>query len=261
MNLLYILKPIVILLQKIEKLSSLGVRLTKLTGKSRFNIHPKNLIKTRKKFWFDKYILKNGNLLDIGCGVGSKSIHCSKKLDKVYGFDFNEKHIEICKSLATKNKVKNVSFFVWNAEKRLPFEDGFFSTILNLNVLEHINNRNNLLEESYRLLKEGGLLILTLPNKNTFWKKIQKRLDLFYYSDSDHKIEYSKQEIISILKNHNFEIKNISLVTYDSPFKGIIDIIGGISIKIYQFLSDWRNNVVRKYPNDSIGFKIIAKKK
>ena len=51
------MKIILLLLKKSELLSSISVKLVKLTGKSKNPIHPKHLLK-KNNVWFKKYLKK-----------------------------------------------------------------------------------------------------------------------------------------------------------------------------------------------------------
>jgi SAM-dependent methyltransferase len=54
---------------------------------------------------------------------------------------------------------------VWDLEKTpYPFDDSSFPEIECLDVIEHLPNIPNTLEEFYRILKPGGLLKITTPH-------------------------------------------------------------------------------------------------
>ena len=46
---------------------------------------------------------------------------------------------------------------------KTPLKDNYADTVLSTQVLEHVQNPQQLLRESYRILKPGGYLILTTP--------------------------------------------------------------------------------------------------
>ena len=70
----------------------------------------------------------------------------------------------------------------------LPFADSFFSSVSLLDVLEHIADQRGLLAEIWRVLRPGGLLVVTVPRKHLFsfldtgnWKFVFPRLHRSYY--------------------------------------------------------------------------------
>ena len=48
-------------------------------------------------------------------------------------------------------------------EKKLPLESNKYNHVLAINTIEHIYNYDNLITESYRILKPKGLFVLTVP--------------------------------------------------------------------------------------------------
>ena len=146
-----------------------------------------------------------------------------------------------------------------DVNKKLPFKANFFDKVVVSDVLEHLDNRNLAINEVVRVLKNRGLLFLVTDNPNTSWKKLQKRHGLFYYADLDHKYEYPKEKILGILKSKKFSVLACKISTYDTPFKGVIDLIGGISLSLYKKLRNWRMKMAIKHPEDTTGFMIVAK--
>jgi 2-polyprenyl-3-methyl-5-hydroxy-6-metoxy-1,4-benzoquinol methylase len=102
---------------------------------------------------------KGKKFLDIGCGLGFFSSRAGKLGAKVYGIDIGGNLVKISKSRYPKGK-----FSVASAE-RLPFKDDSFDMILCTEVIEHVNNQKKVINEIFRVLKQGGHLIITTPNR------------------------------------------------------------------------------------------------
>lgn len=101
--------------------------------------------------------LRQGRILDIGCGAYPYF------LTHTY---FNEKF-----AIENSNKSEGVSGINWfsldlNKTPKLPFDDGHFSVITLLAVIEHLNPTSlvELLNECHRTLQPGSLLIMTTPS-------------------------------------------------------------------------------------------------
>jgi len=246
-------------LKESKKLSALSCRFVQLTGKSKYLIHPKHLVKDKQQ-WYLKEINHNDFVLDLGCGNGQQTIKVAKKCKKVIGLDYNYQQLHIARKIAEDQDVKNVEFRQSNLEAKLKFKSNFFDKIFCLDVLEHIYNRKLLLNEIKRLLKKNGILFISVPNKNTSWKKIQKKAGLNYYADPDHKIEYSLKQIKLILIKAGFLILSIEPIVYDTPWVGFIDLIGGFSLPSYKKLMIWKKTKLAKSLKESTGFRIKAKK-
>jgi len=251
--------PIIWLIKKSRGLSAIAMRLTQLTGKSKYKIHPKHLIKIEPP-WYLADINQQDVVLDIGCHNGQHTLKTAVKCKKIIGLDYDQKQLFIAKNSAGDKNITNVIFQQFNLEKKLQFKDQSFDKILCLDVLEHIIKRNQLLAEIRRLLKPRGLAFIAIPNVNTSWKQLQKKVGLNYYSDPDHKIEYTGEEIKKTLQQAGFKIISLKPTTFDSPWIGFIDILGGLSLRLYSKIALLKKSRVEKNINESTGFRIIIKK-
>lgn len=256
LNLLF---PIVWFLKKSKQLSALSCRLAQWTGKSKYKIHPKHLIKTEEPNYI-RIIRGSDIVLDLGCGNGLHSIKFTEYCKKIICIDYNKEQLNIGKNISRDQKIRNIYFYTINLESHLSFKTNYFDKILCLDVLEHLNNREQMLCEIYRILKPNGIVFLTVPNKNTSWKKIQRLAGINSFSDPDHKIEYSMPEIKSILTKVGFQIKKIDPIVLDTPWVGFIDLIGGFSLTLYSNLILWKKNKVKNNIIESIGFNLVLKK-
>jgi SAM-dependent methyltransferase len=101
--------------------------------------------------------LRKGRILDIGCGSYPYF------LSHVY---FQQKFaIDQLAPATVPNNIQWTTLDL-NREPSLPFEDGFFSVITMLAVVEHLNPASlvKLFSEAYRTLEPGGVLIITTPS-------------------------------------------------------------------------------------------------
>jgi len=114
-----------------------------------------------KRWEFDeaKKHIKSGILLEIGCGRGDflNSLRDIHNL-KLKGIEHNVNAINYCKS-----RQLDVGFF-----KLEELKSNSFDYITSFQVLEHINDVRSFFENSYRLLKPGGKLIIGIPNTKSF---------------------------------------------------------------------------------------------
>ncbi len=99
-------------------------------------------------------------LLDAGCGTGWFSKAAVQKGVQVTSMDIGPKLLEQVKK---KCKSKRVVGSVM----KMPFKERTFDVVISSEVIEHVTHPNKALKEFYRVLKPGGILILTTPNR--FW--------------------------------------------------------------------------------------------
>ncbi|MEI0549395.1 methyltransferase domain-containing protein [Brachyspira intermedia] len=104
--------------------------------------------------------LKNidyNKLLDIGAGTGYLiNMLKDKEMAEFYGLDLSEEMIRIAKS---KN-IENAQFILGSANK-LPFDDDAFDIVTCIQSFHHYPYPNEAMREAYRVLKKGGLYILS----------------------------------------------------------------------------------------------------
>lgn len=254
------MKLLIWLLKKSELLSALSLRLVYLTGKSKVPIHPKHIIRRESQVWYRKLLKKDMVVADIGCGSGQHMNSISKYVKKIIGLDYDDISLNIARKDAKNNSIKNAEFIKIDLEKKIPLKDKLIDLAILFDVLEHIVNRQKFLKEVFRVLKNEGVAIVVIPNNNTSWKRLQRKYGIFSYSDPDHKIEYTKKSIAKELTKARFKIKKITPVSFDTPWVGFIDLVGGISLTLYKKLSRWKQKMLKLHPEDCSGFQIVAVK-
>lgn len=107
--------------------------------------------------------LRNRNILDLGSGRGSFLIQCAKNGASAEGLELNKEYIE--KSLF-KAKEEGVSIKVLQGVgESLPFVDGLFDFVNLCEVIEHVNSPTKVMKEVFRVLKSGGMVYISVPNR------------------------------------------------------------------------------------------------
>ena len=174
------------------KAKRLAIRLTRWTGKSREYVHPKHLLgDTPEHYWYLEHLAPGATLLDVGCGNGMHTLKAARRCADVAGVDADLASLGVGLRTAQRLGMTNVAFVAANVEEGLPIAPARFDMVLCLDLLEHVHKRDLVLTEIRRVLKPAGVLLLAVPNRATAWKRRLERADLPFYSDPDHKIEYT----------------------------------------------------------------------
>jgi ubiquinone/menaquinone biosynthesis C-methylase UbiE len=108
---------------------------------------------------------KYRQVLDIGCGVGHWDQILSDYLPrdaKITGIDMEPAWIE-CAMDRTKDQRDRFHYEVSLADT-IPFPDHSFDLVTCQTVLIHVPNMQKVLDEMFRVLKPGGLMIVVEPN-------------------------------------------------------------------------------------------------
>lgn len=93
-----------------------------------------------------------------GCGFGEDAIRIATLGAEVYASDLSPDSIAIARARATREGVPGIRFEVGPIE-RMPYPDGFFDSVLLINIMHHVEV-GQAVAELARVLKPGGLVLV-----------------------------------------------------------------------------------------------------
>jgi SAM-dependent methyltransferase len=170
------------------------------------------IIKTIKK------LVPNGGLvLDWGAGDGSLLRLLEAEGFKGYGIDTY--------SVGSRDQ-KMINSSIHDA----PFQNHFFDAITCFHVLEHIDQPVSSIKRAMELLKPGGILVLEVPNIESFgfklfknkWYPLDIPVHLNHFSPAVMKGMFNKTGMAQILKIEYFSHRH-------SPSSLLLSLVPGIS--------------------------------
>ena len=152
--------------------------------------HVKSIINT------DEKVLEAG----FGEGYGAKML--SETCKEIVGIDVEKKVVEYA---ANKYGTNKCSFRLYDGNI-IPFDDETFDVVISFQVIEHIHDDAGFISQLHRVLKKGGKLYLSTPNKATRLRPGQKPWNRF------HVREYYAHELKALIENtfSNVEVFGIS---------------------------------------------------
>lgn len=137
-------------------------------------------------------------VLEAGSGAGYGAAVLATKAKKVYGIDTNTESI---KQSQKEHKLNNLIFKIDDVTA-LDFSSNFFDLITAFEVIEHIENYPKAIKEFYRVLKPGGILIISTPNKAIYSPGTKKPFYPFHFQEfeiNDLKKSFKDFEIVEVL--------------------------------------------------------------
>lgn len=113
----------------------------------------------------NKFVSFEGKvILDIGCGNGAYTMEMAQNAKIVVGIDVERERL-LKFSIERERRQTNNVFIVQMDGQELAFADNSFDIVTCIETLEHVPDELRLLGEISRVLKPGGAVALSLPNK------------------------------------------------------------------------------------------------
>ncbi len=103
-----------------------------------------------------------GSVVEIGCADGFFTRNFAKSGHDAIGIDFSEHYVKLAKEHGKKEGLTKAKFMLGTVEK-IPLKDRSCDTVFLGEILEHVKDVNVVLDESLRILKDSGIIIITLP--------------------------------------------------------------------------------------------------
>jgi len=130
--------------------------------------------------------LENKKILEIGCGNGIQAFHINAnyKPSKITGIDLNTANIEIANNEKKNSNIKNVHFYVGDAQNLINIPSNSIDTVLNIESAFHYPDKQAFLHEVYRILKPGGeFLIADILSKRKRGFKLWSKSMIYNFWD------------------------------------------------------------------------------
>jgi SAM-dependent methyltransferase len=170
---------------------------------------------------FFKYFPSNvrGKLLDVGCGDGRFLRHAKEQGFEVWGIDFDKKSVENVKrnlGIETVFAMSLEEFYEYAKERGLKFD-----IITFFEVLEHQDKPREFLEMVKGLLKEGGYIAGSVPNKESIFQE-ELNQKIYFWIDNllHHFLRFSKLKGMVLGDERKARAYGVEELAKASPSKG-----------------------------------------
>ena len=101
------------------------------------------------------------NILDVGCGIGGSSLYLAEKFNAAAtGITLSPVQAQRASERAFEFGLQDRTNFQVADALNMPFDDNSFDLVWSLESGEHMPDKQQFLQECYRVLKPGGKLIL-----------------------------------------------------------------------------------------------------
>lgn len=143
------------------------------------------------RYAFARELVAGKRVLDAACGEGYGSALLAGAAAAVTGIDRSDEAVEHAKY---RYQAANLDFQCADC-LQLPFDPDSFDCVVSFETLEHLADQDDLLREFRRVLKPGGFLVLSSPDKAVYSDALQNRNEF-------HVRELYRHELETLLREH-----------------------------------------------------------
>ena len=120
---------------------------------------------SQKRIVVEMLMGSRGRLLEVGCGPGMMLPDLLAMGFEVRAIDVSAEMIRRAEQLMSGHPLAKRCRLAVGDVERLEFSEGSFDAVLAMGVLEYLPSRDAALREMVRVLRPGGHVVLTVPNR------------------------------------------------------------------------------------------------
>ncbi|MGM0612482.1 MAG: class I SAM-dependent methyltransferase [Bacteroidota bacterium] len=167
----------------------------------------------KQKYQIIKVYKPGSKILDIGSGTGEFLNFCKHSKWEVQGIEPDED--------ARNFSIQEYGLPVNEEEYLQDLQDESFDVITMWHVLEHVPDLNERMQTIYRLLKNKGIIVIAVPNPESY--------DAKYYGEHwaaydvpRHLYHFKQKDIQKLAAKHNFHVKDVYPMKFDAFYVSML---------------------------------------
>ena len=146
-------------------------------------------------------------VLEIGAGSGRDSLNIRITGGDVYVLDYAKSSLKTIRELLIEEGI-SLKLIMGDALS-LPFSDSSFDIVFHQGLLEHFRNPEEILKENVRILKEGGFLLVDVPQRFHLYTVLKHILIFFRKWFAGWETEYSIRKLERLIKSEGLKIVSV----------------------------------------------------
>ena len=130
--------------------------------------------------------------LDVGCGTGG-FLAALARVGPAVGMDQAPEALDYCRRRGARDLIPHdVARCPW------PIPDGAFDLVTALDVVEHVDDDAGLVAEMHRVLKPGGVMIISVPSFQWLWS--------YWDEQIGHRRRYTRPRVTELMRRAGFRV-------------------------------------------------------
>jgi len=175
----------------------------------------------------DAYIHTGDTVYDLGCGSGVFSFYAASKGGQVTGMDGSEGMVKLCHEKLSRagGQALNLRFI----HETLPLEDTSHfpkaDLVLCSSMFEYIREKEQMIQCYHSLLKSGGTLLISVPNRKSVYRIFEKTVFGITGKPSYFKHvhnRYTEEELVGEFGKYGFLPKERVYYANNYLFSGLL---------------------------------------
>jgi SAM-dependent methyltransferase len=159
------------------------------------------------------------DVLEAGCGEGYGADLIAGVARHVIGLDYDETAVAHVKARYPRVEMRHGNLAA------LPLPDGVIDVVVNFQVIEHLWDQGQFVAECLRVLRPGGVLLMSTPNRITFSPGRDTPVNPF------HTRELSAAELTELLTAAGFSVQSMLGIFHGARLAELDDRHGGSIIE------------------------------
>jgi SAM-dependent methyltransferase len=108
----------------------------------------------------------SGDVLEVGCGMAALAARAAHRARRVVASDIRMRSVVLARQRLAEAGTGSASLdLVCCSGEDLPFEPESFDLVLAGDVIEHVANQARFVDDCHRVLRPGGMLFMSTPNR------------------------------------------------------------------------------------------------
>lgn len=146
--------------------------------------------------------LRQGALLDLGCGLGGLAAHIGERLglNGMIGVDLDPERLKAAAARGLLPLLLDLN------DDPLPLESGSMRVVTCFGLLAYLTLYDNVLSEANRVLEDGGWLVVSIPNLGSYTNRLSLLLGY-----QPHAVAVSQHRLAGTIRRHREQPPSVNM--------------------------------------------------